>query len=98
VIRAAVDDMDATPPVINLVQPEAPTRAELLSLWLVKRPDLRAIWLPAWVLSLLSPVATVAQKILLPRSTPVDLAAAFASERYDATLAAQVIRRAQSTA
>ena len=54
--------------------------------------------MPAWVLSALSPVAKLAQRILLPRSTPIDLAAAFASERYDATLAAQMIRRSQSAA
>ncbi|MGH9349127.1 MAG: hypothetical protein ACRD26_17870, partial [Vicinamibacterales bacterium] len=98
VIRATVEDVDAAPPIVNLVEPEAPTRAELLSLWLEKRPDLRSIWLPAWLLAVLSPPARLAQKIVLPRSTPIDLAAAFASERYDATVAAQAIQRAQSAA
>lgn len=98
VIRATVDDFAATPAIINLVEPNAPTRAELLALWLSKRPDLRVLWLPAWVPSVLSPLAKVAQKVLRPRSTPIDLAAAFSSERYNASLAAQVIQRAQSTA
>ena len=98
VIRTVLEDFDAAPPIINLVEPEAPTRQHLLSLWLDRRPDLRAIWLPSWVLSVLSPVAKVAQRIVLPKSTPIDLAAAFSSERYDASVAAQVIRRAQSTA
>jgi predicted dehydrogenase/nucleoside-diphosphate-sugar epimerase len=98
VIRAVLDEFDAAPPVINLVEPEAPTRAHLLSLWLDRRPDLKAIWMPSWVLSVLSPLAKAAQRIVLPKSAPIDLAAAFSSERYDARVAAQIIQRAQATA
>jgi nucleoside-diphosphate-sugar epimerase len=97
-IRGIVEDFEAAPPVINLIEPEAPTRAKLLSLWLDQRPDLSTFWLPSWVLSALSPVAKMAQRILVPKSTPIDLAAAFASEQYDATLAAETIRRADSKA
>lgn len=95
-IRAVVADFPAAPPVINLVEPEAPTRQELLARWLRKRPDLSSVWMPAWVLSMLSPIAKLAQKILRPKATPIDLAAAFASERYDARLAAELIGRAQA--
>jgi predicted dehydrogenase/nucleoside-diphosphate-sugar epimerase len=98
VIRAIVADFDAAPAMINLVEPQAPTRAKLLSLWLEKRPDLATFWLPSWVLSALTPVAKLAQRILLPRSTPIDLAAAFASEQYDARVAAEAIQRARSAA
>jgi predicted dehydrogenase/nucleoside-diphosphate-sugar epimerase len=95
VIRATVEDIDAAPAVINLVEPEAPTRQQLLALWLEKRPDLASIWMPAWVLSIMSPMAKLAQKILLPKSTPIDLAAAFSSEQYNAAVAADMIQRAQ---
>lgn len=98
VIRATLEDFEVAPPVVNLVEPTAPTRAELVSLLLKQRPDLKAIWIPAGVLSVLSPLAKLLQRIVLPRSTPVDLAAAFSSERYDTTVAAQVVRRAQQTA
>jgi predicted dehydrogenase/nucleoside-diphosphate-sugar epimerase len=97
VIRTVLEDFESAPPIVNLVEPEAPTRAHLLSLWLSRRPDLKAIWLPSWVLSVLSPVAKGLQRVVLRRATPIDLAAAFSSERYDASLAAQVIRRAEST-
>ena len=97
VIRVGLTDLDAMPPVLNVVEPEAPTRSALLSLWLKERPDLSSFWLPGWVLSILSPLAKLAQRILRPRATPIDVAAAFSSEKYDATLAAQVIRRAQPT-
>ncbi len=96
VIRAAVADPDNTPQLINLVEPEAPTRVELMDRWLSQRPDLRAFWLPGWVLSGLSPSATLAQRILRPKATPVNLAAAFSSEVYDARVAAEAIRRAES--
>jgi hypothetical protein len=87
-----VADIDAAPAVINLVEPDAPTRQHLLSLWLQKRPDLASIWMPSWVLSIMSPMAKLAQKILLPKSTPIDLAAAFSSEQYDAAVAARMIQ------
>ena len=96
VIRSIVEDFDAAAAVINLVEPEAPTRRELLSLWLRQRPDLRKVWLPGWMLGVLSPLAVLAQKVLRPRATPISLAAAFSSERYDTTVAAAAIKRAAS--
>ena len=96
VIRATVQDIDAAPAIVNLVEPTAPTREELLARWVKKRPDLRGVWLPAFVLSLLSPILIVLQRIILRGKTPLDIAAAFASERYDTTLAAQVVQRAKS--
>ena len=95
VIQATVQDIEAAPSVVNLVEPTAPTREELLARWLKKRPDLRGVWLPAFVLSLLSPVLILLQRIILRGKTPIDIAAAFASERYDTTLAAQVVQRAR---
>ncbi len=94
VIRSTVQDIQAAPPVLNLVEPEAPTREELLARWLEKRPDLKAIWLPGFVLSVLSPVLMVLQRLLLRGKPPIDIAAAFASERYDTTLAAEMVQRA----
>jgi nucleoside-diphosphate-sugar epimerase len=98
VIRAVVEDFTSSPSIMNLVEPDAPTRAELLNLWLAKRPDLRAVWLPAWFLAVLSPVAKLAQRALRPRSTPLDIAAAFGSPRYDTTLAGEALKRARSSA
>ncbi|MCP9453367.1 MAG: Gfo/Idh/MocA family oxidoreductase [Nitrospira sp.] len=97
VIRATVQDFDAAPPVLNLVEPTAPTREELLKRWLQKRPDLKAVWLPGFVLSFLSPVLILLQRLLIRGKTPVDIAAAFASERYDTTLAKEMVRRAYET-
>jgi predicted dehydrogenase/nucleoside-diphosphate-sugar epimerase len=95
VIRCAVEDVDALPPVVNVVEPAPPTRTQLVSMWLERRPDLKVFWLPAWVLSAVSPVAVLAQRLFRPHATALDVAAAFSSERYDTTLVAQVLARAQ---
>lgn len=95
VIRATVQDMDAAPAVVNLVEPTAPTREELLARWLTKRPDLKGVWLPSFVLSVLSPLLTLLQRVVLRGKTPIDIAAAFASEHYNTALAAQVVERAR---
>ncbi len=97
VIRLMVEEFDSAPSVLNLVEPDAPTRAELVSLWLRARPDLRVIWLPHWVLAVLSPLAVLAQRVLRRGSTPIDLAAAFSSERYDSTVATRTIARARQS-
>jgi len=98
VIRSMVQDIEAAPAVVNLVEPTAPTREELLARWLKSRPDLKAIWLPSFVLSVLSPLLILLQRILLRGKTPIDIAAAFASEQYDTTVAAQVVERAKTKA
>jgi predicted dehydrogenase/nucleoside-diphosphate-sugar epimerase len=95
VVRVMVEDFDSSPQVVNLIEPTAPTREELLSLWLKQRPDLKAIWVPSWVLAILSPVAVLFQRIIRPRSIPVDMAAAFFSERYDTTISASLIQRSR---
>lgn len=95
VIRETVADIDGVPPVLNLVEPQAPTREALVARLLQRRPDLRAVWFPAWLLNLVSPLLILIQRLLLGSKNPIDIAAAFASERYDGTLAAQVVDRAR---
>ncbi len=96
VIHATIADMEAAPPVLNLVEPQAPTREELLAKFLARRPDLKAVWFPAWLLSILSPCLILAQRLFLGSKQPIDIAAAFASERYNTALAAQVVERAKA--
>ena len=95
VVRSTVEDFTAAPLLLNLVEPVAPTRAELLERYRRDRPDLGAMWLPGWVLGVLSPVAMLAQKVLLKSKNPVNVAAAFSSERYDTAVAARAIAAAR---
>jgi hypothetical protein len=92
VIRAYVHDFESMPPVLNLVEPDAPTRGELVSHLLKGRPDLKAVGFPFFILRVLSPPLKLLQRMLLPGRKPVDIYSAFTSETYDATLAAKIIR------
>ena len=91
------DDFDAMPPVLNLVEPESPTRAELVSILLNARPDLKAFRIPFIVLRTLSPFLKLLQRILRPKAKPIDIYAAFAPEKYDSRLAAKVIESADAS-
>jgi hypothetical protein len=81
------------PPVLNLMEPNAPTRAELVSLLLNKRPDLSTIPFPLFFLRVLSPGMKLLQRIFRPGQKPIDIHAAFASERYKSGLADEIIKR-----
>lgn len=94
VIRYYVEDFTSAPSVVNLVQPDAPTRGELVQRLLAVRPDLKASWLPMPILKTLSPLLVALQRIVFPRRTPLDIYSAFASQRYDTSLAAAVIAKA----
>ena len=93
VIRKYVEDFDSMPPVLNLIEPNAPTRAELVSILLNERPDLRAFPFPFFILRVLSPGLKLLQRVLRPGQKPLDIYAAFASERYKSDLAAEIIER-----
>jgi nucleoside-diphosphate-sugar epimerase len=93
VIGYYVEHFDEAPPLLNLVQPSAPTRGELAAMLKAVRPDLTVRWMPFWVLKPLSRAAVLLQCALLWGKPPLDLYAAFASIRYDTSLAAAVIER-----
>lgn len=94
VVRSYLEDFEAAPPVLNLVEAPPPERTELLARYLRDRADLSVFWIPAWLLRAVSGVAKVGQRVMGSKQ-PVDVAAAFASERYDTSLAGQVIERAR---
>jgi nucleoside-diphosphate-sugar epimerase len=94
VIRSYLDDFDSAPAVLNMVEGTAPTRGELVERLLAQRRDLKARWIPDIVVRMANGPAKLAQRMLLGSQKPIDVHAAFASERYDTTLAAAVIARA----
>jgi len=95
VIRSYAEDFNAAPPLVNMVEAPAPTRRELVARLRTVRPDLRVWWFPAWLLRLMSGPLKLAQRWLMHSSQPLDVYAAFASERYRTDLAAKVIDRAR---
>jgi hypothetical protein len=98
VVRSYLQDFDAAPPMLNLVEAPPPTRIELLERYRRDRQDLGAFWFPAWLLRVLSSPLKLLQRVVLRSKEPVDVAAAFASERYDTALAARVIASAGEAA
>jgi predicted dehydrogenase/nucleoside-diphosphate-sugar epimerase len=94
VIRSYVEDFAAAPPLVNLVEAPPPTRRELADRFKGHRPDLKFYWFPGWLLRALGGPLKLVQRIALGSKQPVDVYAAFASERYRTDVAAQVIGRA----
>jgi len=95
VIRSYLEDFESAPELLNLVEPDAPTRKELLSRLTENRQELSTLWLPNFVLKSLSLMLKLVLKILKPGKKPLDLYAAFSAEKYDASLAGAVIKKAQ---
>ena len=94
VIRSYAKDFDAAPDLINLVDTPPLTRGELVERLRRERPDLRFLWLPALLVRWLNGPAKLLQRVAFGSRNPVDVYAAFSSEKYDTRRAADVISRA----
>ena len=61
------------------------------------RPELTNFWLFDPILRLISWTLKLILKLMKPGKAPLDVHAAFASEKYDATLAGEVISKARQS-
>lgn len=95
VILNYITEFDHAPELLNLVEPVAPSRLDLVNCLKAIRPDLRFIWIPTVIIRLVSPLLKLAQKLILPGRTPLDIQAAFSSEPYQTDLAMAVTKRAR---
>jgi len=91
VIRHCANNFESAPPMVNLVEVPATTRGDLATRLRKTRPELKFFWMPFWMLRTLAWLATGLQKLLSPGKPALDLYAAFKSERYDPTIAQQVV-------
>jgi hypothetical protein len=96
VICAYLEDFEHAPALVNLIEPDAPTRGDLLNRTLAVRPWLRPVWFPNWLMAIASPSAVVAQRVLMKSKSPINVAAAFASERYDSSKARELLAQIDS--
>ena len=78
-----VRHFEEAPLVLNLFEPELPTKRELLGRLRGANPDLTIVWLLPVVLLPLSWVAFALQKLLRPRRPALSIAKIFARLRYD---------------
>jgi len=94
VIRYYLEDFGKAPPVLNLVEPDPPTRRDLVRRIISRRPDLKPLVVPTFAIRLLSPLLKLIQRLMLPGRKPIDIYAAFASEKYETALAEKIIAQA----
>lgn len=92
-IAAAVEQFDETPHVVNLVDPAAPVRVDLVERLRERRPDLGVFWVPLRALKLANPFLKLAQRLVLGSKRPLDVAAAFDVVAYDTRRAAELLAR-----
>lgn len=85
-----VRHFDEAPPVLNLFEPELPTKRELLVRLRRANPDLTFVWLLPVILLPLSWVAIALQKAMRPRSPAINVAKIFARLRYDTSSVARL--------
>jgi nucleoside-diphosphate-sugar epimerase len=93
VVRYYLAEYDSAPRVLNLIEPKALTRRELVSKLLEARKDLKAVYVPGAVVRSISAVLCVLQKAVNPSRKPLSIAQAFSSESYDTGLAVRVIAK-----
>jgi hypothetical protein len=74
---------DKAPLVLNLFEPNLPTKRELLVRLRRSNPDLTVVWLPPVILLPLSWFGIALQKVMRPRSPAFNVAQMFARLRYD---------------
>lgn len=79
---------ESAPPVINLFEPELPTKRELIEHLRKTNPDLTVVWLVPLVLHPLSWFAFALQKLLRPGKPAMNVAKMFARLQYDTSLIA----------
>ena len=78
-----VRHFDEAPAVLNLFEPELPTKRELVARLRSMNPDLTVVWLYPLVLLPLSWFSLALQKMLRPRSPALSIAKMFARLQYD---------------
>lgn len=81
---------DESPRVLNLLAPELPTRGALVTRLRRAHPEVSVVWLPAAVVVPLAWFGIVVQRVLRPRRPAMNVAKAFASQRYDSSLVASI--------
>lgn len=91
------DNFDDSPDVVNLLEPELPTKHELVHTLRASNPSLRVIWLPNIIVKLVSRIALWLQALIRSGGERLDLAGAFKVEHCDTTLIAGLTERMEST-
>jgi predicted dehydrogenase/nucleoside-diphosphate-sugar epimerase len=93
VVRYYLADYQSAPLVLNLIEPGALQRKDLIEKLFKKRKDLKALYVPSMAISVMSVALYGLQRVFLRSRKPLDIAAAFSSEQYKTDLAEQIIAK-----
>jgi len=93
IIRLYLDEFESLPKVLNLVEPEPPTRFELFQMLIKERPDLKVTWIPFFIIRLASATFKPLFSFILGMKEPIDIYAAFSTEDYNTNLASEIIKK-----
>ncbi|MBC7790334.1 MAG: hypothetical protein H7Z74_10345, partial [Anaerolineae bacterium] len=88
---------DEAPAVLNVIDPIPATRRELVARVRRDSPALRIVWFPTALLSLVSGLGIVVQKIMHPGRPAVSVKAAFDAPRCDTARIRQIRVEAGAT-
>lgn len=94
-MRSFVEDFEYAPMMLNLIEENAPTRLQLVDMMLAKREELKTFWMPTFLLKFISFMIGLVFRVMGKK--PLNVYSAFASEQYDATLAGEIIRKAEDS-
>ncbi|MBD3868840.1 MAG: Gfo/Idh/MocA family oxidoreductase [Acidobacteria bacterium] len=92
-LRRYAEAFEETPRILHLLEPEVPTRKDLVEKLRESRPDLNVWYVPSTLVRILSPGLKLLQRVVFGSKKPVDVYMAFASERYDTSMAADLARK-----
>lgn len=87
---AQIAEDKSVPPIVHLLEPELPSRLDLVKRLKLRNPDLLIVWIPRWAIRPLGLLVLGLQKLLKPGGIPIDVAAVFAHRRYDTALARRI--------
>jgi hypothetical protein len=86
-------NFERAPDMVNIIEPEVPTKRELVGRLRERNPDLLVVWLPRVVLHPLSWLGLGLQRVLRPGVPAINVAKVFAPERYDASASEMLARQ-----
>jgi len=95
VIEYYIKQYDSTPSVLNLIEKSSPNRKELVHMLKDKRKDLKILWLPMSLLSIMSILIRSILTIIFPNKDALDIKKAFTDEKYDLTKANNILEAAE---
>jgi nucleoside-diphosphate-sugar epimerase len=92
ILNYYLDHYESAPSVLNVVEPQSTARRDIAKKILQERSDIKFFYVPTTIVKVASVCAKILQKIMFPSRKPIDVAAAFSSEKYDTTLVKNILK------